>query len=104
MATQRSLSGKNLGTVLDSYGGKSQNRIITVGAAVFGCGLTAAILIRAFRPDYLALAFVVLGVGLAIALAFVSTNWMATLAKVEVCEGGVRLLRRRRATELPWDR
>jgi hypothetical protein len=104
MSTEKSLLGGNLGTVLETYGGKSLNRIVTVGATIFGCGLTAAILIRAFRPDYLGLATVVLGVGLAMALAKVSTNWRAALAKVEVCEGGVRLLRRNGATELPWDR
>jgi hypothetical protein len=105
MATEKSLSGGNLGTVLDTYGGKSLKRIVTIGAAIFGCGLTAAILIRSFWPDYLGLATVVLGVGVAIALGYVSTNWPAALAKVEVCEGGVRLLRRDGgATELPWDR
>src|SRR5262249_48602540 len=34
-----------------------------------------------------------------------SMNWQAALAKVEVCERGVRLLRRNGpTTELPWDR
>jgi hypothetical protein len=105
MATEKSLSGGNLGTVLETYGGKSLNRIVTIGAAIFGSGLTAAILIRSLWPDYLGPAAVVLGVGLAIALGYVSTNWSAALAKVEVCAGGVRLLRRDGATtELAWDR
>ena len=105
MATEKSLSGANLGTVLESYGGKSLKRIVAVGAAIFGCGLTAAILVRWFWPDYPGPAAVVLGVGVAIALGYVSTNWTSALAKVEVCEGGVRLLRRNGgATELPWDR
>jgi hypothetical protein len=105
MATENSLSGGNLGTVLETYGGKSLKRIVTVGAAIFGCGLAAAILIRLFWPDYPAPAAVVLGVCVAIALGYVSTNWTAALAKVEVCEGGLRLLRHDGgATELPWDR
>ena len=105
MATEKSLSGANLGTVLETYGGKSLKRILTVGAAVFGCGLTAAILIRLLWPDYPGPAAVVLGVGAAIALGYVSTNWTSALAKVEVCAGGLRLLRRNGGTtELPWDR
>ncbi|HKB04832.1 MAG TPA: hypothetical protein VKD90_21595 [Gemmataceae bacterium] len=104
MATEKSLSGGNLGKVLETYGGKSLKRIITVGATVFGFGLTAAILIRLFRPDCPILATVVFGAGLVIALAYVSTNWSAALAKVEVCECGVRLLRGDGTTELPWER
>jgi cytochrome c biogenesis protein CcdA len=105
MATEESPSGGNLGTVLETYGGKSLGRILAVGAAVFGCGLTGALLVRWFWPDYRALAVVLFGVGVVIALGFVSTTWQAALAKVEVCERGVRLLRRNGATtELPWDR
>jgi len=105
MPTETSLSGGNLGTVLETYGGKSLKQIVTVGVAIFGCGLTATILIRLFRPDYPGLAAVALGVGVVIALGYGSTNWGAALAKVEVCEGGVRLLRRDGvATELPWNR
>jgi hypothetical protein len=105
MATEKSLSGGNLGSVLETYGGKSLKRIVAVGAAIFSCGLTAAILLRIFWPDNPGPAAVVLGVGLAIALGYVCTNWTAALAKVEVCEGGVRLLYRDGgATELPWDR
>jgi hypothetical protein len=100
---EKSLSGANLGTVLETYGGKSLKRIVAVGAAVFGCGLAAAILLRSFWPDYPGPAAVVLGVGLAMALGYVGTNWTAALAKVEVCEGGVRLLRYDGGpTELPW--
>jgi hypothetical protein len=105
MATEKALSGANLGTVLETYGGKSLKRIVAVSAAVFGCGLTGAILIRSFWPDYPGPAAVVLGVCVAIALGYISTTWTAALAKVEVCEGGLRLLRYDRgATELPWDR
>ena len=50
---QHSLSAGNLGTVLESYGGKSLKRIVGVGVAIFGCALTVTILIRVFRPDYL---------------------------------------------------
>jgi hypothetical protein len=105
MATNQALSGGNLGTVLETYGGKSLKRIVAVGAAVFGCGLTAALLIHWFRPDYPILADVFFGAGLVIALIYGTMNLAATLAKVEVCEGGVRLLRRAGgSTELPWDR
>jgi hypothetical protein len=120
MTTETSPSGPNLGTVLETYGGKSLKPIVSVGAAIFGCGLTAAILIRVFRPDSLALATVVLGAGVVIALAYLTTNWHAALGKVEVCEGGLRLVRRAgvgwnlkrhvacwsgvRIIELPWDR
>ncbi len=104
MTTEPSLSGVNLGTVLETYGGKSLKRIIAVGAAVFGCGLAAAMLIRVFWPDYPVLATVFLGAGVVIALAYESTKWTAALAKVEICEGGLRLLRYdRRPTELPWN-
>jgi len=90
--------------VLDSYGGKSLKPIVIVGAAIFGCVLTVMILIRAFLPDELGLMLCVFVFGLGIALGYVSTNSPATLAKVEVCEGGLRLLRYDRgATELPWD-
>jgi cytochrome c biogenesis protein CcdA len=105
MATEEPLSGGNLGAVLETYGGKSLGRIVAVGAAIFGCGLTAALVVRSFWPDYRALAVVLFGVGVVIALGFVSTTWQAALAKVEVCERGVRLLRRNGATtELRWDR
>jgi cytochrome c biogenesis protein CcdA len=105
MATGESRSGGNLGAVLETYGGKSLRRIVAVGAAIFGCGLTPALLIRSVWPDYRALAIVLFGVGLVIALAYVSTTWQAALAKVEVRERGVRLLRRNGATtELPWNR
>lgn len=98
------MSGGNLGTVLDTYGGKSLKRIVAVGAAVFGGGLTAALVIRAFRPDYPVLATVLFAAGVVIALGYVSTSWGAALAKVEIGMGGVRLLRRDAVTELPWDR
>src|SRR5262245_49906342 len=104
MATDQALSGRNLGMVLETCGGKSLKRIITVGAVVFGCGLTVAMLIRTFQPDYPVLATVVLGAGVVVALAYVSTNWQAALATVEVCKGGIRVLYRDGATELPWDR
>ncbi len=127
MANEKSLAEGNVGTVLDSFGGKSLKWIMTVGAAIFGCGVIAAILIRVLRPDGGVLATVVLGVGAGIALVYVSTNWKAALAKVEVCEGGMRLfrcngrvampfivaavavwrtrlLRQDQAIELPWDR
>jgi hypothetical protein len=120
MVTEQSLSGGNLGTVLETYGGKSLTWIVSVGAAIFGCGLTAAILIRVFRPDSLALATVVLGAGVVVTLAYLRTNWDAALGKVEVCEDGLRLVRRAgvgwnlrrdvacwsgvRIIELPWDR
>ena len=105
MATEASLSGPNLGTVLETYGGKSLKRIVAVGAAIFGCALTVTILIRAFRPDYPGLMLCVFVFGLGVALGYVSTNSPAVLAKVEVCKRGVRLLRRGGgATVLPWDR
>jgi hypothetical protein len=105
MATEKSLSGGSPGAVLETYGGKSLKRIVALGAVVFGCALAAAILIRLFWPDHPAPAAVVLGVGVAIALGYVSTNWAAALAKVEVCEGGLRLFRYDGGTtELPWDR
>jgi hypothetical protein len=119
MATEQSLSGPNLGTVLETYGGKSLKRIVAVGAAIFGCALTATMLIRVFRPDYLGLMLCVFVFGLGIALGYVSTNWNAAHAKVEVCEGGLRLLVLGGASwnkkgylsrwapgkvELPWDR
>jgi hypothetical protein len=120
MATEPSLSGENLGTVLESFGGKSLKQIVMVGAAIFGCGLTVAMLIRVLWPDYLVLATVVLGAGVVMALAYMSTSWEAGLAKVEVCEGGVRFSGRGgvtwdlkgyvshwsglpRAVELPWN-
>ena len=40
MATEKSLSGGNLGTVLDSYGGKLLKRILIVGAAIYGGAAT----------------------------------------------------------------
>lgn len=104
MAIETALADGNLGTVLDTYGGKSLKRILAVGAAIFGCGLTAAILIRVFRPDYVGPTLVVIMLALGFALGYVRTNWEAALAKVEVCTGGVRLLYRDGATELPWDR
>jgi hypothetical protein len=120
MATKQSLSGGNLRIVLETYGGKSLKRIVSVGAAIFGGGLTAAILIRVFRPDSLTLATIALGAGVVIALAYLTTNWDAALGKVEVCEGGLRLVRRAGVgwnlkryvdcwsgvwiIELPWDR
>jgi hypothetical protein len=104
MTTDQALSGRNLGTVLETCGGKSLKRIVTIGAVVFGCGLTVAILIRIFQPDYPAPAIVVLGAGVVVALAYVSANWQAALATVEVRKGGVRVLYRDGATELPWDR
>ena len=104
MATEKSLSGGNLGTVLDTYGGKSLKRIVLVGAAIFGCALTATILIRVYRPDYLGLMLCIFVFGLGIALGYVRVNFEATRAKVEVCEGGVRLLYHDGVTELPWDR
>ena len=42
MATEKSLSGGNLGTVLDSYGGKLLKRILIVGAAIYGGAATIA--------------------------------------------------------------
>jgi hypothetical protein len=33
MAAEKSLSGRNLGTVLETYGGKSLKRFVIVGAA-----------------------------------------------------------------------
>jgi hypothetical protein len=119
MATEHSLSAGNLGTVLETYGGKSVKRIVVVGAAICGCALTVDTLIRVFRPDYVGLMLCVFVFGLGIALGYVSTNWNAARAKVEVCEGGVRLLvlggvtwNRKgyvsqwmpRIVELPWDR
>ena len=104
MATETSLPGGNLGRVLETYGGKSLKRIVTVGTAVFSFGLTGALLIHMFRPDYPVLAIVLFFAGLVIALVYVRMNFEAALAKVEVCEGGLRLLHRDRATELPWDR
>jgi hypothetical protein len=64
MATEHSLSAGNLGTVLETYGGKSLKRLVAVGAAIFGCALTVMILIRAFRPDYLGLMLCVFVFGL----------------------------------------
>jgi hypothetical protein len=106
--------------VLETYGGKSMKRVVSVGAAIFGCGLTASILIRVFRPDFVALALVALAAGVVIALAYLTINLDAALGKVEVCEGGLRLVRRAgvgwnlkryvdywsgvRIIELPWDR
>jgi hypothetical protein len=119
MATEKSLSGGNLGTVLETYGGKSLKRIITVGAAIFGCALTANTVLRVFRPDYIGLMLCVFVFGLGIGLGYVRTNWEAALTKVEVRQGGVRLLVRGGVTwdmkgyltrwvpgivELPWDR
>jgi hypothetical protein len=119
MATEHSLSVGNLGTVLETYGGKSLKRIVAVGLAIFGCGLTATMLIRVFRPDHLGLMLCVFVFGLGIALGYMSTNWNAAHAQVEVCEGGVRLLALGGVTwnkkgylsrwapgkvELPWDR
>jgi hypothetical protein len=111
MATEATLSNAKLGTVLDTFGGKSLKRIVTVGAAIFGCGLTTAIFIRLFRPDYFGVATFVLGLGVVLALAYVRTNWEAAYAKVEVCEGGVRLHSKSDPTrsvpgivELTWDR
>jgi hypothetical protein len=119
MATAQSLSGGNLGTVLETYGGKSRKRIVVVGAAIFGCVLTIDILIRVFRPDSLGLMLCVFVFGLGIALGYMSTKWNAAHAKFEVCEGGVRLLVLKGVTwhkggylrpcvpeivELPWDR
>src|SRR6516225_4273706 len=92
MATEHSLSAGNLGTVLETYGGKSVKRIVVVGAAICGCALTVDTLIRVFRPDYVGLMLCVFVFGLGIALGYVSTNWNAAHAKVEVCEGGLRLL------------
>jgi hypothetical protein len=92
MATERSLSAGTLGTVLDTYGGNSRTRIVAAGVAIFGCGLTATILIRVLRPDHLGLMLCVFVFGLGLGLGHVSTNWNAAHAKVEVCEGGVRLL------------
>lgn len=119
MATEQSLSGGNLGTVLETYGGRSRKRIVAVSVAIFGCALTAMMFIRVFRPDFLGLMLCIYVFGLGIALGYMSTNWNATHARVEVCEGGVRLLVRggvirnkkgylsRRGSsqvELPWDR
>lgn len=104
MATNKPLSAANLGTVLETYGGKALKRIITVGTAIFVCSLTAALVLRVFRSDYFVLATVILGLGLVVALAYVRLKWDAALAKVEVCGGGVRLLWRDGAMELPWDR
>jgi hypothetical protein len=119
MATGHSPSAGNLGPVLEAYGGKSLKRIVAVGAAILGCGLTATTLIRMFRPDYLGLMLCVFVVGLGIALGYMNTNWNAVHAKVEVCAGGVRLLVRGGVAwnrkghlsrwapgtvELPWDR
>jgi hypothetical protein len=104
MATETPLSGGNLGTVQETYGGKSLNRVVTIGAAIFGCGLMVALLIRWFRPDYPVLATFALGVGVVMALVYLTMNLEAALAKVEVCEGGVRLVRHDVATEVPWDR
>jgi hypothetical protein len=118
MATEHSLSAGNLGTVLETYGGKSLKRIVSVGMAIFGCALTAMTLIRVFRPDYLGLMLCVFVFGLGIALGYISSSWNAAHAKVEVCESGVRLLvlsgviwkkgfLRPSApgiVELPWDR
>jgi hypothetical protein len=87
MATEYSRSAGNLGTVLETYGGRSRTRIAAVGATIFGCGLAATTLIRVFRPDDLGLMLCVFVVGLGTALGYVNTNWNAAHAKVEVCEG-----------------
>src|SRR6478752_4139762 len=87
MATGQSPSAGNLGPVLDTYGGKSLKRIVAVGAAIFGCGLTATTLIRIFRPDYLGLMLCVFVFGSGIALGYMNTDWNAAHARVEVCEG-----------------
>ena len=68
MATEYSRSAGNLGTVLETYGGKSRTRIVAVGAAICGCGLTATTLVRVFRPDHLGLMLCVFVAGLGIAL------------------------------------
>jgi hypothetical protein len=104
MATEKSLTAGNLGTVLDTYGGKSLKRIIAVGVIVFGCGLIVGLFIRSFGPDYFGPGFVVVAVALVFAIAHVRLNWEAAFAKVEVCKRGVRLLYRDGVTELPWDR
>jgi hypothetical protein len=119
MTTEHSLSAGNLGPVLEVYGGKSLNRVVAMGMAIFGCALMVATLIRVFRPDYLGLILCVFVFGLGIALGYISMNWNAAHARVEVCAGGVRLkvlggtawnkksnLSRwaPRIVELPWDR
>jgi hypothetical protein len=104
MATEHALSSANLGTVLETYGGKSLKRIVAIGATVIGSGLTASLLVRFIWPDYRVLAIVILGIGTVIGLAYVSTTWMASIAKVEVCTGGLRLIRRTIIVELTWNR
>jgi hypothetical protein len=119
MATEHSLSAGSLGTVLETYGGKSLKRIVVVGLAIFGCALTAMTLVRMFRPDNLGLMLGLFVFGLGFALGYINTNWNAAHGKVEVCEGGVRLFNlggvaRAKggqlvswapgSAELPWDR
>lgn len=119
MATEHSLSAGNLGMVLETYGGKSLKRTVGVGVAIFACALSVVILIRVFRPDYLGAMLCVYVFGLGFALAYISMNWNAAHARIEVCEGGVRLLvlggtawNRKtqvsiwapRIIELPWSR
>jgi hypothetical protein len=119
MATEPSRSVENLGTVLETFGGKSRRWVVAIGAAIFGCALTLLTVIRKFRADCLGLPLCVFVFGLGIAVGYVSTYWPATAARVEVCEGGLRLLCRGGVTwdmkgyltrrspgrvELPWDR
>jgi hypothetical protein len=114
MATEPSLLAGNLGTVLATYGGKSLKRLVAIGGTIFGCALTALILIRVFWPGSLGLTLCVFVFGFGIALGYMNVNWNATQAKLEVCEGGVRLLLLGGVTwegswapgkvELPWDR
>ncbi len=120
MSAEKSPADGNLGTVLETYGGKSMKRIVSVGAAIFGCGLTTAIAIRIFRPDSLAPILIVFVFSLGFALGYVRMNQDAAVGKVEVCDGGLRLVRRAgvgwnlkgdvdcwsgvRVVELPWDR
>jgi hypothetical protein len=74
MATEPALSGGDLGSVLDTYGGKSLTRIVAVGAAIFGCALSVMTLIRVLRPDYLRMMLCVFVFGLGFAPGYGNMN------------------------------
>lgn len=97
-----------------TYGGKSLKRLVAISVTISGCALTGMILIRVLQPGSIGLTLCVFVFGLGTALGYMNVNWNAAHARLEVCEGGVRLLLLGGITwegnwapgkvEVPWDR
>src|SRR5262245_46612376 len=95
-------SDADLGKVLQTFGGRSMASLLAVGGAIAAVGIVAfgvALFVKDYREAAIATGCLIL----LIALGYVGTNLTAVGTKVEVCKGGVRVLRWRGMTELPWD-